>query len=151
VLMLTACTSDDENANNEQNAEEITDITIGLDPYDYATVSAYLTQVILEQEGYNVDIEEADVGILYEALSNQGIDAFIDVWRPHLHESYLKEYDDDFVTAGTIFSDMPMGIAVPKYMEDIHSIEDVKKIGKHTSELQSRFDLVCRLLLEKKK
>src|SRR5207249_10965037 len=25
------------------------------------------------------------------------------------------------------------------------------KIGKHTSELQSRFDLVCRLLLEKKK
>src|SRR5207249_8992396 len=25
------------------------------------------------------------------------------------------------------------------------------EIGKHTSELQSRFDLVCRLLLEKKK
>src|SRR5437868_12237644 len=25
------------------------------------------------------------------------------------------------------------------------------KIGRHTSELQSRFDLVCRLLLEKKK
>src|SRR5437868_11030698 len=28
---------------------------------------------------------------------------------------------------------------------------DANEIGKHTSELQSRFDLVCRLLLEKKK
>src|SRR5207249_7940397 len=27
---------------------------------------------------------------------------------------------------------------------------EVLEIGKHTSELQSRFDLVCRLLLEKK-
>src|SRR5699024_11852960 len=32
------------------------------------------------------------------------------------------------------------------------TIEDTaKEIGKHTSELQSRFDIVCRLLLEKKK
>src|SRR5207249_296931 len=29
--------------------------------------------------------------------------------------------------------------------------EDVKRSEEHTSELQSRFDLVCRLLLEKKK
>src|SRR5689334_24376481 len=30
-------------------------------------------------------------------------------------------------------------------------VEDRRKIGKHTSELQSQFHLVCRLLLEKKK
>src|SRR5207249_9626233 len=29
--------------------------------------------------------------------------------------------------------------------------DEAIEIGKHTSELQSRFDLVCRLLLEKKK
>ena len=29
-------------------------------------------------------------------------------------------------------------------------IKHLEQIGKHTSELQSRFDLVCRLLLEKK-
>src|SRR5699024_4738803 len=34
-------------------------------PYAYATVPAYLSQVILEQEGYNVEIEEAEVGILH--------------------------------------------------------------------------------------
>src|SRR5699024_4040647 len=32
-----------------------------------------------------------------------------------------------------------------------HALEQVDRSEEHTSELQSRFDLVCRLLLEKKK
>src|SRR5699024_12551972 len=34
---------------------------------------------------------------------------------------------------------------------NLSSIIDLKRSEEHTSELQSRFDLVCRLLLEKKK
>src|SRR5699024_11624005 len=33
----------------------------------------------------------------------------------------------------------------------VHSMKDLNRSEEHTSELQSRFDLVCRLLLEKKK
>src|SRR5699024_11779814 len=33
----------------------------------------------------------------------------------------------------------------------VHSLPKGKRSEEHTSELQSRFDLVCRLLLEKKK
>src|SRR5699024_11832323 len=37
-------------------------------------------------------------------------------------------------------------------IEDInHRIHQIRRSEEHTSELQSRFDLVCRLLLEKKK
>src|SRR5207249_10373623 len=38
---------------------------------------------------------------------------------------------------------------VPTQLEEI--IVDADRSEEHTSELQSRFDLVCRLLLEKKK
>src|SRR5437868_10394559 len=38
-----------------------------------------------------------------------------------------------------IFSQLPGGVA------------EIERSEEHTSELQSRFDLVCRLLLEKKK
>src|SRR2546421_8807239 len=34
---------------------------------------------------------------------------------------------------------------------DLRSVGDVERSEEHTSELQSRSDLVCRLLLEKKK
>src|SRR5699024_12537144 len=44
------------------------------------------------------------------------------------------------IVAGNAFDDDQVEIAQAK-----------KKIGRATSELQSRFDLVCRLLLEKKK
>ncbi|WP_217585798.1 glycine betaine ABC transporter substrate-binding protein [Lentibacillus saliphilus] len=125
MLLLVGCSdNDNNNVNGDANSEQ-TAIKIGLDPYDYATVPAYLSKEILEQEGFEVDITEAQVGILYEALANKEIDAFIDVWRPNLHESYLDKYDDQFETAGTLFSDMPLGIAVPTYMEDINTIEDL--------------------------
>src|SRR5699024_12172203 len=34
------------------------------------------------------------------------------------------------------------------YMDDIEFAEAIQRSEEHTSELQSRFDLVCRLLLE---
>src|SRR5690625_3206009 len=76
MTLLAACGSGGNNTSVEDNqeSEEVTNISIGLDPYAYATVPAYLSQVILEQEGYNVEIEEAEVGILYQALSSGDID-----------------------------------------------------------------------------
>lgn len=128
-LLLVACgETNDENegkTNNESSTEEKKALSIGLDPYDYSTVPAYLSKVILEQEGFDVKIEEAEIGILYEALSNQEIDAFIDVWSPNLHKDYLEKYSDTFEIAGTLYSDMPFGMAVPSYLEDINTIEDV--------------------------
>lgn len=128
-LLLVACgETNDENertTKDESVIEEKTELSIGLDPYDYSTVPAYLSQIILEQEGFEVKIEEAEIGILYQALSNQKIDAFIDVWSPNLHKDYLEKYGETFEIAGTLYSDMPFGMAVPKYLEDINTIQDV--------------------------
>src|SRR5207247_5765374 len=41
--------------------------------------------------------------------------------------------------------------SAPFYVEDVHRAGGVLRSEEHTSELQSRVDLVCRLLLEKKK
>src|SRR5699024_11276686 len=38
-----------------------------------------------------------------------------------------------------------------RYTSKHHGNEHIRRSEEHTSELQSRFDLVCRLLLEKKK
>src|SRR5699024_11689089 len=46
--------------------------------------------------------------------------------------------------------DNDAGGIVPKGIM-LHEPEGVTRSEEHTSELQSRFDLVCRLLLEKKK
>ncbi|MGP4108711.1 glycine betaine ABC transporter substrate-binding protein [Virgibacillus sp. L01] len=128
ILVLTACNGEQqESQDNKDNKKEQQTISIGLDPYDYATVPAYLSKEILEQEGFEVEIVEGQIGILYEALANQEIDAFIDIWAPNLQSSYLKEYEGQFEIAGTLYSEMPLGVAVPAYMEDVNSIADLNK------------------------
>lgn len=127
LVVLAACGSNNQEStdNKANNTDDNRAISIGLDPYDYSTVPAYLSQVILEEEGFTVEIVEADTGVLYEALSSQDIDAFIDIWSPNLHAEYLEKYGDTIVTAGTLFNDMPFGMGVPSYMEEINTIQDV--------------------------
>src|SRR5699024_11264216 len=58
----------------------------------------------------------------------------------------------DFVPNETATADMGIG-RKPKSMIDVvgELVAEDERSEEHTSELQSRFDLVCRLLLEKKK
>ncbi|WP_176222133.1 glycine betaine ABC transporter substrate-binding protein [Tuberibacillus sp. Marseille-P3662] len=131
ILFLAGCNANNEQKeDSKQNETNKKTITIGLDPYNYATMPAYLSKVILEQKGYNVKIQNGQVGILYTALSQGEIDAFIDIWTPNLQQNYLKKYKGDFDIIGTLYSDTPLGIAVPKYMTNINSINDLKKHKK---------------------
>src|SRR5699024_11512389 len=59
-----------------------------------------------------------------------------------------------FLTGATLDTE-DFTTAFPEIVEDDHlfvrAAQDADRSEEHTSELQSRFDLVCRLLLEKKK
>lgn len=129
-VLLTGCgnTEDEQTSPEEgQGQGKGKSITVGLDPYNYATIPAYLSKVILDKNGYEVKIREAQVGMLFSALADGDIDAFIDIWAPNLHKSYLEKLEGQFEIAGTLYSDTPIGIAVPTYLEDVNSITDLKE------------------------
>src|SRR5207249_9408349 len=54
------------------------------------------------------------------------------------------------ITSASPKVDSP-SLRVRSFLESAHHISRAIRSEEHTSELQSRFDLVCRLLLEKKK
>src|SRR5438067_4472739 len=61
----------------------------------------------------------------------------------HPGVNYLAHQIKDFYIGGKV-----LGISLPYH----YDFKDLRyRSEEHTSELQSRFDLVCRLLLEKKK
>lgn len=129
IGVLAACSSDDGNSSDDSGAkkDQSKSISIGLDPYNYSKPPAYVAKEILENEGYDVEIQEADVGILFTALANGDLDSYIDIWSPNLQAQYLKKYDGDFEVVGMLYKNTPIGIAVPKYMTKVNSIEDLKK------------------------
>src|SRR5437868_7910537 len=54
-----------------------------------------------------------------------------------------------FVTSHAFVVFAPLPVGTPATVT-LHVVSSVRRSEEHTSELQSRFDIVCRLLLEKK-
>src|SRR5699024_12328410 len=72
-----------------------------------------------------------------------------------LHEMGIVYAPDFVINAGGVINvaDEMVGYNQERAMKKVENIYDnlKRRSEEHTSELQSRFDLVCRLLLEKKK
>src|SRR3989449_7282401 len=69
------------------------------------------------------------------------------VSAPHLHLAPPDVHPGD----GRPLVHVGPEVDVPDSRGAVHHVRDVHRSEEHTSELQSRLHLVCRLLLEKKK
>src|SRR5699024_11944678 len=77
------------------------------------------------------------------------VEKALDSQLPGIDESMLKRLFEGEVRSNDEFREMIKAI-LPLYTVEKDPEAD-ERSEEHTSELQSRFDLVCRLLLEKKK
>ena len=84
-----------------------------------------LWQVILEDQGYTVELTQLDVAPLFVGLSEGDIDVFMDSWLPITHETYWTEYQDSLEDYGIWYEEpAKIGIVVPQYVT-IDSIEEM--------------------------
>lgn len=84
-----------------------------------------LVAAILEEEmGYDVELTQADPGVIYAAVANGDQDLFLDAWLPNTHADYWDEYGDSLENLGTTFGYGVTGLVVPSYV-DIDSIEEL--------------------------
>lgn len=120
-----------EEASGEQPAEEPGNvgegrtIAIGWMPWEEAIAVTNLWHVILEANGYEVDQQQLDPGIVFEGIASGDLDLFLDAWLPITHEAYWDEYGDRVEDLGPWLSDAPLTWTVPTYLEDINSIADL--------------------------
>lgn len=117
VLLLVGCTS-----GNNDNGKGV--IKIGSSTYDYEFLPIDVAKLVAEEQGYEVDIVEGDIGFMFLSLQQGDIDIWPGIWLPNLHATYDERFGDDYELGGIVFEDAPTGWAVPGYV-DIHSIEDL--------------------------
>lgn len=88
----------------------------------------YLAKAILEEElGYEVELTQADPGVIYGAVAAGDQDFFLDAWLPHTHEPYWNKYSDELEDLGPNFAYGVTGLVVPAYV-DIDSIDELNTI-----------------------
>lgn len=124
-MIITGCSSDKNESTNEKKDEKSKVIKIGKAPYDYEAPVLEVTKQIMEEQGYEVEVVEGDVGFMFLALEQGDIDIWPGVWLPSIHESYHEKYKDSYELGSAIFEDAPIGIVVPSYVE-VDSMTDLK-------------------------
>ena len=106
------------------NDNEKTVIKIGHAPYDYEEPPLEITKQIAEEQGYEVEVVEGDVGFLFLALEQGDIDIWPGLWLPSIHKSYAEEFEGKYIQGSAIFENAPTGLVAPKYV-DIDEVPDL--------------------------
>ncbi|RCV49694.1 glycine betaine ABC transporter substrate-binding protein [Marinitenerispora sediminis] len=102
------------------------EISIGMIPWEEDIAVTNLWKVVLEEQGYDVTIENVDVAPLYEGMARGDVDLFLDTWLPDTHADYWENYQDQLEDIGVWYDNATLELTVPSYVEDVDSIEDLR-------------------------
>lgn len=95
--------------------------------WDSEIASTNVMKTVLEDMGYDVTISQVEAGPMWTAVADGSADASLAGWLPVTHQSYAEKFDGKFEDLGISMENVKIGLTVPKYMEDVNSIEDLKK------------------------
>ncbi|WP_127131933.1 glycine betaine ABC transporter substrate-binding protein [Georgenia sp. SYP-B2076] len=88
-------------------------ISIGVHSgWDEGIAVSHLWKKILQDEGYDVELETADAGVVFTALAEGDYDLNFDTWLPLTHASYQEQYGDQLEDLGTWYTEAKNVIAV---------------------------------------
>ena len=83
-----------------------------------------LSKVLLEKEGYKVELKNADVAPVFAAVASGNADVFLDTWMPVTHKEYVDKYSTNLEILGTNFENGRIGLVVPDYV-NVNSIDEL--------------------------
>ena len=71
-------------------------------------------KVALEEQGYNVKLQDAEVGVIFTGLAEGDFDLLMDGWLPTTHKDYAEKYGDQIQDFGAWYDNAKLTIAVNK-------------------------------------
>jgi len=114
VLMISSC----GNTTNQKK------VTIAYVNWAEGVAMTQLSKVLLEKEGYTVELKNADVAPVFAAVAGGDADVFLDTWMPVTHKEYMEKFGERLEVLGTNFQNARIGFVVPEYVK-INSIEEL--------------------------
>jgi glycine betaine/proline transport system substrate-binding protein len=121
ALTLAACGDDsadepgsgDTGSTDAATGSDAGPITIGIHSgWEEGIAVSHLWKHVLEDQGYEVEMQTADAGVVFTGLAQGDYDVNFDTWLPLTHASYLESYGDDIEELGMWLEDTPLTIAV---------------------------------------
>jgi glycine betaine/proline transport system substrate-binding protein len=87
--------------------------------------STYVVKVILEELGYEVEINAVTAALMWQAVANGEADGHVAAWLPTAHEHYLRAVKDKVKNLGPNLTGTKIGLVVPQTVP-LNSIEELE-------------------------
>ncbi|QNK64650.1 glycine betaine ABC transporter substrate-binding protein [Pedobacter sp. PAMC26386] len=99
-------------------------VTIAYVNWAEGVAMTQLSKVLLEKEGYKVELKNADVAPVFAAVAGGDADIFMDAWMPVTHKEYMDKFGPKLEVLGANYANARIGLVVPDYVK-INSIEEL--------------------------
>ncbi|MFZ7824432.1 glycine betaine ABC transporter substrate-binding protein [Priestia aryabhattai] len=104
-------------------------ITIGMNNYTENIAYTYVWKQILEDQGYKVRTVFLEKAGVWVGTANDDIDISFAPWLPTTDAPFYKKYKDQVNIEDPWLKNARLGFAVPAYMKDVNTTEDLAKVA----------------------
>ncbi|MFF2631270.1 glycine betaine ABC transporter substrate-binding protein [Microbacterium sp. NPDC058021] len=111
ALALTGCAGGSDGGSADGPADRPITIAV-FNGWDEGIAASELWKAVLEEQGYEVELEYADPAAVYNGIASGDYDVTLDTWLPLTHGDYIDEYGDDMVDLGAWNEDAKLTLAV---------------------------------------
>lgn len=94
--------------------------------WDSEIASTNVIAQVLRDQGYKVTIQAMEMQPVWASISTKAADATVSAWLPKTSAKFYSDYKGKFEDLGANLEGAKVGLAVPKYMTNINSINDLK-------------------------
>jgi len=112
MLALAGCASGPAETVGDGNDDTKAVSLAVFNGWDEGIAASELWKAILDEKGYDVELEYADAAPVFLGLSKGDYDLTMDVWLPDTHAAYLDEYGDDISELGAWNKESKLTVAV---------------------------------------
>lgn len=102
-------------------------VNIAYVQWDSEVASTHVIAEVLKNEGYHVTLTPLDNAVMWQTVANGNADFSTSAWLPVTHGQQYQKYKSKLDDLGPNLKGTKVGLAVPKYMTDVNSIEDLSK------------------------
>lgn len=94
--------------------------------WDSEIASTNVIAQVLRDQGYKVTIQSMEMQPVWASVATKAADATVSAWLPKTAAKFYSDYKGQFVDLGANLDGAKVGLAVPTYMKNINSINDLK-------------------------